>query len=675
MICFVTNEIMPGRRGGIGFFVEEAVSMLQQAGPGACVLVTSAAFDPRPLQQHFRSIGLDAPVFSLSDFEDDPLPPSERFTHNGYAVSYRVARALKRICRQFPVDVVEFLDYGGRGFVPIRMKRVTGEFEGQTLVVRAHGTAELIRDIEGRLYGARGELLTYFMERYAIRHADLLLASTPSALEEYNRYYHRDGSGMLSPLPVRKLTPEPLPLRPIKPPPCRILWVGTCQTQKGVDVFAQAGVRLLARGRRDVQFTVMGRVFPTSPRYGSYQEEVRRSIPEEFLSHFEFRSEYYGPDEMLQAARECSFAVVPSRWEAFCIVAHELRWAGTPLILSPIGPFKDCFEEGKDAVFFDGAAEHLAEVMEDLLEGRLRLEGRPDIRSLYVESDEFAEVYRQVAELPARTAPEAAERPLVSVIITQEHEDGAAASRSAESVRESGYPNVEILFADARSGTRAAANNAAMQRSHGALLCFLREGDRLAEGYLPLAVEALRRCPEAACVSCFAGQTGNAARRRPYGLDPVLITVEDGAGLRGAVLRRSALDENQIRWNDAFFALEEWELAWSLAEADLEAEVIPRIGVQLGGEEQLPGRAAYHLTQQLSASHQRLIRSHPARILQAHQTMGGPAGPWRTLRPLQDYRALRLLRVGLKQALKEGPWELLRHLMRKARQLFRRRRR
>ncbi len=434
MICFVTDEILPGMRGGIGFFLEETLGMLEREGVPAGVLVVSTKFGRKQVESHLRSVGLGAPVFGLDELAGPDEAPDHTARHAGLALSWRLAAALKRLCAEQPVEAVEFLDLLGYAFAAIRMKRTQGEFAGQALAVRAHGTTDMIHEAERRHYGLRKLFVDYFMEHYAVRHADVLLASTPSVLREYEQRTGRTGPGIVSPLPVRRLTPEPLPLRPAAEGQRTVLTVGTIQAQKGMDAFVRAAVRLIEGGLQDVRFVVMGRDFPTSPRHLSMALELEMTVPPALRDRFEFRVGYYGPDDLLRAARECAFAAVTSRWEAFCLVAHELRWVGTPLVLSPIGVFRDCFREGEDAAFYDGTVEGLADVMGRMLSGELRLSGRADLPTLYVDAPDLAAVYREL-RAPEQPVPSES-RPLVSVVVAGGAAEETVRSALASSVRE-----------------------------------------------------------------------------------------------------------------------------------------------------------------------------------------------------------------------------------------------
>jgi hypothetical protein len=390
------------------------------------------------------------------------------------------------------------------------------------------------------------------------------------------------------------------------------------------------------------------------------------------------------------------------------MVAHELRWLGTPLVLSPIPPFTDCFEQGEDAVFYDGTPADLADVMAKLFSGELEMSGRTGVADLCVDAPRFAEVYRGLVQegLP-KAEPAPADRPLVSVVVAH----GGKAEpleRTVRSVLASSYREVEVAVVDwgdpaasaqkaLRSmgaeaadgrvkplgrclGERGAAFNMALDRVEGEFVLFLDPGCAVSEQYIELAVAAHRRCPEAAFISCFsrAREKVDAGRWRldvPYGLDPVLIALEDGAGLKNAVFRREIFGRDGLRFSDALYAQESWELGWSLAERGLCGDVLPQVHVSCEGcRDEWVGRRLglerFHIRQRMADLHPALIAQQPSALLKAHQTF--TAGPGEEVLTdswlLKNYRGLRLIRVGLRKCAREGPRGVLVHVLSKVRQ-------
>ncbi len=86
------------------------------------------------------------------------------------------------------------------------------------------------------------------------------------------------------------------------------------------------------------------------------------------------------------AQRPCA-AIVPSRFETFCLAAHELRAVGLPLLVAPLPAFVDYFSEEAGALLFDGTVEGLASAILRIREDRELAERlfrgpRPDLSTL-----------------------------------------------------------------------------------------------------------------------------------------------------------------------------------------------------------------------------------------------------------------------------------------------------
>ena len=96
------------------------------------------------------------------------------------------------------------------------------------------------------------------------------------------------------------------------------------------------------------------------------------------------------------------------------------------------------------------------------------------------------------------------------------------------------------------------------------------------------AITALERLPELAAVSCFVGYFPDGQRPDravdyviPYDLHPLLIVLENRAGVACSVFRREVFD--CVHYDEALTSYEDWELWWQLAEANLPVEVMPML--------------------------------------------------------------------------------------------------
>ena len=236
--------------------------------------------------------------------------------------------------------------------------------------------------------------------------------------------------------------------------------------------------------------------------------------------------------------------------------------------------------------------------------------------------------------------------PLVTVVIPfyEMHEYIEA---TIDSVVGSNYPEIEIVVVD--DGSKSSESHEALtrlaQRAQGRPLRIVSQsnsglgsarnrGISLARGRYVLPVDAddiigptmistmvlaLERNPELSAVSCFVEYFEDETTLTPvdfiapYDLDPVLITLENQAGVASSMLRTEVFAD--VRYDESLSAYEDWSLWWSMAEANCRAEVIPevlfhyrrRAGSMVRSIE--PGRVMM-LMERIVDAHPRLMERH-----------------------------------------------------------------
>ncbi len=155
-----------------------------------------------------------------------------------------------------------------------------------------------------------------------------------------------------------------------------ILYIGDLLYHKGPDIPVQAAARLRAEGR---QFSLL------VGGQGPEAENLRRLIDALGLAE---TCRLLGPipaDDVYTWFAAADVCVVPSRSEAFGLVAVEAMYAGTPVVAAEVGGLRQTIRHGENGFLFpredDAAlAERLAELLDD-----------PALRQ------QFAQAGRQVA--------------------------------------------------------------------------------------------------------------------------------------------------------------------------------------------------------------------------------------------------------------------------------------
>ena len=377
---FATYELHPVTPGGAGVLVAGAVRSLVRAGHRVTVL---ADFPPAEIEQARRHASLDnvgaglVEIVSVAEQLVAPQLEGSVFRQN----SERFKLALELLSQRRPIDLVEFPEYAGMGLSSLRAHRTENWLPDTKMVVRVHGSLEFIDRAEGVLAGQE-RLEMYGMEREGLRLADVILVPSESlgALysEEYGIAPHRL---VVSPPPMDDLLAG-LEMRPRLPDPGHFLFFGKLQEVKGCVQLAQAAVALIsADPARHWRFTFIGRDTRCSRHEQSTLRCVTDVIPESARPQFVFIP---GIDRM-DLPKFCvrpAAAVFPSRFETFCLAAHEVRALGVPLIVPAIPAFADSFSAKTGCLTYDGTTAGLQRAIERTrmdveLQLKLELAGRP----------------------------------------------------------------------------------------------------------------------------------------------------------------------------------------------------------------------------------------------------------------------------------------------------------
>ena len=614
-LCFVSNEIFPGTMGGIGKLIGGLAQHLSAAGWRLTFLLAVEPEQAAIFRRHAAAHLPNATVYALDDLLAD-LAPDEQiplwgfgFAH--YYLSHRVALALQRICARTRVDAVEFNDYLGLGYVALKWRRLWGDaFSGVRMWVRVHGSNEVCQRADDNLSYTREQLHLFAAERYCLRHADAWICPSHGTAAWYRELYGGDTMPTATSAPAfERLGPGRSHPRTLALPQ-RLLYYGKLQHLKGADTFVRAAVLLCETSDAPIEFELVGHDVTGNGRYVSYQRELARLIPPHWRDRFHFRGRI-DARELEQVALACTLAVIPSRVETFCLAAHELNWIGIPIVLNDLPAFRDFFHDRRDCRLYDGTPEGLARVLRELL-------SQPDPFASWgwTASDVAAHnrdlaLYQGLVEqvAPRVPAPPQEAEPLVSIVVPyynmHAYIDALLASVCASSYRnwelilvDDGSPDpeaqqkladLERAHADDRfrivrkaNGGLGSARNAGIALARGAYILPLDSDDVIHRDYLARGVQALGRAPDLAAVSCFVSyfRDGDPPETHidyviPYDLHPLLITLENRAGVACSLFRREVFEA--LRYNEELTSYEDWDLWWQLAETGRQAEVMPAI--------------------------------------------------------------------------------------------------
>lgn len=220
----------------------------------------------------------------------------------------------------------------------------------------------------------------YAMEREGLRLADAILVPSASLGALYCWEYGVPQPRLVvSPPPMEDLLAG-LETLPRLPDPGHFLFFGKLQEVKGCVQLAEAATALIsADPDRHWRFTFIGRDTPCARHSQPTLRCVTNAIPEWARPQFVFVPGI----ERMSLPKFCvrpAAAIFPSRFETFCLAAHEVRALGVPLIVPAIPAFADSFGASTGCVTYDGTTAGLQRAIERVrsdVELRVRLELAP----------------------------------------------------------------------------------------------------------------------------------------------------------------------------------------------------------------------------------------------------------------------------------------------------------
>jgi len=363
-IVFATYELAPVNPGGAGVLVAGAIRALAWAGYRVTVLCDfpeSEIDEARRLISDEKLAPGTVHLASVPRLIGKPRPQDPRLSifetkSKGFAL------AVEELNRRDPIDLVEFPEYAGMGFSTLRRRMDRGALASVSTVVRIHGGMELIDQAEGVCNADRPRLQMYRLERLALQMTDYVFGPSRSICDFYRVAYGLGDKFVVSTPPVENLT-WGLPRTQRFADPAHFLFYGKLQEVKGCDLFLEAAVSIVAdHPERHWRFTLVGSDTPCFAHGRPTSECLKPLLPSNLKPYFEFIPRI-AREDLPALCRTVQAAVVPSRFESFCLAAHELRIIGVPLIVSSIPAFADFFSESTGCLSFNGSASSLKEAM------------------------------------------------------------------------------------------------------------------------------------------------------------------------------------------------------------------------------------------------------------------------------------------------------------------------
>jgi glycosyltransferase involved in cell wall biosynthesis len=601
-LCFYTDELSPVTGGGIGVCMWDAVHALPAKGHHVTLI---AGFDRKLVAQFNREYAPSLPgpgtvtllwLYDLAGHVRGREPEFFSWSlFRSFALKEALVELIERRGQRF--DLVEVQDWFGLAYYALVEKGIGRHLAATPIAVHSHGA-------EFDPYEAfpSVSLDTYViarMEDYCLRHADWVRCPSKQWARACRKRYDLPAERVLISSPSRLVAPDtPRPTAPAGAPDV-ILCHGKLMQTKGVDLFVDAAVRLLADNdaARDLIFVLTGADVPRSPELGSHLTYLEKRIPARFQDRFEFTGHVTRP-ELGKLFGRALFGVVASRAETYGYAAHEMYAAGIPIIVSDIPAFEEVFQDGVNCLKFDGTVTDLCRQMKRLLaDEALRARLR---HPMPIEDDTLGGIYeRNLAPAPPPSAPDPVRR--VSAFVLAGDEERAAAARTIASVEAS--DGVEVTtwlltpWTPDRDGVPvwllgrcwlAHDRDGRSVGPHGVRLdqaaILVAAGDEVDPRFLALACQAFTRDAGVGMVaswhrhkapSGWEGRLESFICRYPWEVMPELAPLVRGRLMSRSVFRCSpgiTLDQ----WmDDRLGAFAEIALAWSVLEEGKRIYTIP----------------------------------------------------------------------------------------------------
>lgn len=350
-VCFVSREF--GSGGGIGTYVWEIARGLSEAGHDVTVISDGRLREDREPP---------AGVQSVRVMPRTPSPHSRLERHVPW-FAFAAARALRRVMKTQPVDLVETAEFDADGLIAAFLPR---QFP---VVVRLHSARRLIDQIAPPEVPATS---TYWCERQLLARADAI--TSPSAAIVPRTFEVFD----LAPRPCLVI-PNPIGL--IEPPGdvMRTIgenaYIGRLESRKGMLALG-AAVPLVLRERPDLRFVFIGADGP-HPGGGSFRDYIRAQLTEDERSQVTFEELPRGQVPARLARSDVS--ILPSVWENFPYTLLESMSVGTPAIVSPHGGMPEVVTHMEDGIVLEEPdAANIARSVLEVHRDRERLEHMRD---------------------------------------------------------------------------------------------------------------------------------------------------------------------------------------------------------------------------------------------------------------------------------------------------------
>lgn len=333
-MIFVTTELHPETPGGAGVVVDTLARRLSADRDCLVALLT-----PKPVATAERH---GVSVVQIEIPEQGFLKRSEV-----------TARAVADLAE--PGDRVEFHDFEGIGYLTLA-HRIDLGLDQTVVTVRFHGPYDLLA---GAMVTPSADWdIPSAMEQEVFKMCDTVLIPVEAHRTTLvERYGLDDARIRLAPpeVPTIGRSSRSAGTKPV------FAVVGRLGEMKGSQDMVDAALALLDQGH-DFETRFIGADGWSTTNSSSMRQWLESRIDERRRPAFTFVDQV-DRAELPDLTADVTAVVVPSRFESFCLAAHEARMMGHPVVVPDLAAFKDLFEQATGALVYDGSVDGLSRAL------------------------------------------------------------------------------------------------------------------------------------------------------------------------------------------------------------------------------------------------------------------------------------------------------------------------
>jgi hypothetical protein len=258
--------------------------------------------------------------------------------------SQAVYKKLKKIIKEFNIQIVETPNFSAEGFIYSLFKKTP-------LVIRLHTHFSEIIEFS-QWVKTPDRRLSSLLEEIAILQSNLITCSTKLHAEIVFKEINLRGKNV-------EIIPLGVPLPEIKEN-CNqrdinspiVLFIGRLEKRKGVHILIKA-IPYVLKKIPQATFNIIGRdtfltkeaISFTGNKDESFQAQLINDIPEQYRKNVNFLG-YVERDDLARYYEECDIFVAPSLYESFGLIYIEAMSYAKPVIGCGVGGVSEVIEDG-----------------------------------------------------------------------------------------------------------------------------------------------------------------------------------------------------------------------------------------------------------------------------------------------------------------------------------------